>query len=52
VNLERVLSVARSITRDELKYLMPLAALPAFVRGLPDELAVLDIGGRRIFDYE
>ena len=31
---------------------MPLAALPALVRALPEQLAALDIGGRRIFDYE
>jgi VTC domain len=52
VNLERVLSVAQLTTRVELKYLVPLAGLPAFLQRLPAQLAVLDIGGRRIFDYE
>jgi hypothetical protein len=52
VSLERVLSVAQLTTRVELKYLVPLAVLPAFLRGLPQELMALDIGGRRIFDYE
>lgn len=52
VSLERVLSVAQLTTRVELKYLVPLAALPTFLRGLPYELTALDIGGRRIFDYE
>lgn len=52
VSLERVLSVAQLTTRVELKYLVPLAALPAFLHRLPQQLAVLDIGGRRVFDYE
>jgi VTC domain len=52
VSLERVLSVAQLTTRVELKYLVPLTALPALLRGLPQELMALDIGGRRIFDYE
>jgi hypothetical protein len=52
VSLERVLSVAQLTTRVELKYLVPLATLPAFLHGLPEELMVLDIGGLRIFDYE
>jgi VTC domain-containing protein len=52
VSLERVLSVAQLTTRVELKYLVPLAALPAFLHGLPPALMTLDIGGRRIFDYE
>ena len=52
VGLEQVLSVAELTTRVELKYILPLASLPAFLQRLPHELAVLDIGGRRTFDYE
>jgi hypothetical protein len=52
VSLERVLSVAQLTTRVELKYLVPLAALPELLCGLPHPLTALDIGGRRIFDYE
>jgi hypothetical protein len=52
VSLEHVLSVAQLTTRVELKYLVPRAALPAFLHGLPRELMALDIEGRRIFDYE
>ena len=52
VGLEQVLSVAELTTRVELKYILPLAACPTFLHRLPDQLAVLDIGGRRIFDYE
>jgi hypothetical protein len=52
VSLERVLSVARLTTRVELKYIVPLARLPVVLQRLPQELAVLDIDGRRIFDYE
>jgi hypothetical protein len=52
VSLERVLSVAQLTTRVELKYLVPLATLPTFLGGIPHQLAALDLGGRRIFDYE
>jgi VTC domain len=52
VSLERVMSVAQLTTRVELKYIVPLSCLPAVLQRLPAHLAVLDIGGRRIFDYE
>ena len=46
------MSVAQLTTRVELKYLVPLADLPTCLHRLPHQLAVLDMGGRRIFDYE
>jgi hypothetical protein len=52
VSLEHVMSVAQLTTRVELKYIVPLACLPAVLQRLPQQLAVLDIGGRRTFDYE
>jgi VTC domain len=50
--LEQVLSVACLTTRFELKYLLPLEALPGLLDRLPRQLAVLDIEDRRIFAYE
>ena len=52
VSLDHVLSVAELITRLELKYILPLDALPSFLDRLPHTLAALDIDGRRIFSYE
>ena len=52
VSLERVLSVAELTNRFELKYLLPIEALPALLDRLPRRLAALDIDGRRIFDYQ
>ena len=44
--------MAALTTRFELKYLVPLEACPGPLDRLPARLAALDIGGRRIFDYE
>ena len=52
VSLDHVLSVAELITRLELKYILPLEALPSFLDRLPHTLAALDIDRRRIFSYE
>ena len=52
MSLDHVLSVAELITRLELKYILPLEALPSFLDRLPHTLAALDIDRRRIFSYE
>jgi len=52
VGLGQVLSVAQLCTRFDLKYLVPVEALPALIDRLPRQLAALDIDGLRIFRYE
>jgi len=52
VALGQVLSVAQLYTRFDLKYLVPVEALPTLIDRLPRQLAALDIDGLRIFRYE
>ena len=52
VSLEQVLSVAELTTRDDVKYVIPVDTLPTLLPRVPLQLAALDIGGLRTFDYE
>src|SRR3982751_3280228 len=52
VDLDQLLAVAALTTRVDQKYLVPMELLPDLIARLPDRLAVLSIGGRRLFDYE
>lgn len=50
--LEQVLSVAGLTTRVDRKYLVPIVTLPSLLDNLPEELAALEVDGRRMFTYE
>jgi hypothetical protein len=52
VGLEEVLSSAGLTTRVEMKYVVPITTLPLLLEQLPEGLAALDVGGRRIFAYQ
>ncbi|GIG38531.1 polyphosphate polymerase domain-containing protein [Cellulomonas phragmiteti] len=52
VGLEELVERAGLLTRVDRKYLVPVADVGALVRGLPRDAQVLQIGTRRLFDYE
>lgn len=52
VGLEELVARACLLTRVDRKYLVPVAAVADLVRGLPTDAQVLEIGPRRLFDYE
>ncbi len=52
VGLEALLAVAALQTRVDRKYLVPVDAVVALLRGLPADARVLQIGDLRVFDYE
>jgi hypothetical protein len=52
VSLDELLSVAELTTRLDRKYLVPIETLPDVIANLPDQVATLDINGRRVFEYE
>ncbi|RAY14922.1 hypothetical protein DPM19_12625 [Actinomadura craniellae] len=51
VGLDEVLAAAELQTRVDRKYLLPAAALPALAAAVAGRYAVLEIGGRRCFEY-
>jgi hypothetical protein len=52
VELAELMAVAELATRVDQKYLVPTELLTELMARLPEQLAVLDIDGRRVFDYE
>ena len=52
VELAELMAVAELTTRVDQKYLVPTELLTDLMARLPEQLAVLDIDGRRVFDYE
>jgi hypothetical protein len=52
VSLTTVVAGAGLQTRTDRKYLVPIDRFAAFVALLPEQMAVLDIGERRLFRYE
>ncbi|MFC8192256.1 polyphosphate polymerase domain-containing protein [Cellulomonas sp. NPDC057328] len=52
VGLDALLDVAALQTRVDRKYLVPVDAVDALLRGLPADARVLQIGDLRVFDYE
>lgn len=50
--LDQVMDVADLQTRVDRKYLVPTSVFAELIAGLSGRLRVLDIGGRRLFDYE
>lgn len=51
-DLDRVLTVADLQTRIDRKYLIPVTTFAELINRLDSRLEVLQVGGRRIFDYE
>ena len=52
VGLEELVERAGLLTRVDRKYLVPVAEVGALVGGLAADAQVLEIAGRRLFDYE
>ncbi|WP_243738116.1 polyphosphate polymerase domain-containing protein [Cellulomonas shaoxiangyii] len=52
VGLDALVATAALQTRVDRKYLVPLDAVEALLRGLPTDARVLRIGDLRVFDYE
>ncbi len=52
VGLDELVERAGLLTRVDRKYLVPLDDVDTLVRGLPPDAQVLEIGPRRLFDYE
>ena len=51
IGLDELVDRASLLTRLDRKYIVPLADLPAVLAGLPRDVRVLDIDGRRDFGY-
>ncbi|UZN05303.1 polyphosphate polymerase domain-containing protein [Cellulomonas sp. S1-8] len=52
VGLDELVERAGLLTRVDRKYLVPVADVHALLRRLPPDSQVLEIGSRRLFDYE
>jgi len=52
VGLDELVERAGLLTRVDRKYLVPADDVGALVHGLPPDAQVLQIGARRLFDYE
>ncbi|MEU4236159.1 VTC domain-containing protein [Actinoplanes sp. NPDC026619] len=51
IGLDELVERAELLTRIDRKYLLPAAALPAILAGLPGDARVLEIDGGRTFAY-